>query len=485
MNRKSDIKKPDKSFERLHDDILIKIRPNKIVQNKLDKAIKSLLKRINETVNKMNLEYSVKPILVGSIAKDTYLPNPDVDIFLLFPVHVSIDELRRVGLRIGQLVLPAGEERYAEHPYISGEFDGFETDIVPCFQLTNIKDRMTAVDRTPFHTKFVIEHINDSKRDDVRLLKQFMKGIDIYGAEIEVQGFSGYLCELLILKYRDFLNTLRAASRWKPELVVELNEDELEKIEIATKSGESSKSKLPKNLFTKFKNDPLVFIDPVDKTRNVASAVSLDKLKLYIHAAKNYLENPSKTFFFPNPIKPLSLKKLQKLLEINNKPIFGVEFETPLVIPDILHGQLRKCQRAIAKVLDSAGFYVVNSNYYPNHNTLILFELKNSKLSDVVVHYGPPEGHENVSSFKSKWSGSSSAVSKPFVKDHKWQVKIKREFKTPLDLLNSKIFELSVGKHITKNIQRSVQFYQNLELLKSDFKKPLTQFLSKGYPWEY
>ena len=52
-------------------------------------------------------------------------------------------------------------------------------------------------------------------RDEVRVLKKFMKGIDTYGAEIKVGGFSGMLCETLILNYGSFEDTIKSASDWK------------------------------------------------------------------------------------------------------------------------------------------------------------------------------------------------------------------------------------------------------------------------------
>ena len=45
--------------------------------------------------------------------------------------------------------------------------------------------------------------------------------------------------------------------------------------------------------------EPLVFIDPVDPSRNVASPVSLDKLALFVFAAREYLRDPRPLFFFP------------------------------------------------------------------------------------------------------------------------------------------------------------------------------------------
>jgi len=43
-------------------------------------------------------------------------------------------------------------------------------------------------------------------------LKQFMKGIGVYGSELRRRGFSGYLTELLVINYGSFLGVLKEAS---------------------------------------------------------------------------------------------------------------------------------------------------------------------------------------------------------------------------------------------------------------------------------
>lgn len=475
------------SIELLHSEILKQIRPGTQVKAKLNEVIKHVLTRVEHVINDLDLAYPVEPILVGSTAKDTYLIDPDIDVFLMFPVSVSVDKLRAQGLTIGHHVLPEGEERYAEHPYTSGRFEGFETDIVPCYKLDSIEDRMTAVDRTPFHTEFIIKHLRSEQHDEVRLLKQFMKGIGTYGAEIQVQGFSGYLCELLILKYETFTNLLRAAAQWKPELVLRLNTNFEQTDNMITEMDLQNKSDLSKKLQIKFKDEPLIFIDPVDEMRNVASALAKDKFNLFITAANKYLTGPSSTFFLPNEIKPLSIAQLQQQLTKVAKTIIGIEFSTPDIIPDILYGQLRKCQRAVNNLLEGVGFGISFSDYYTtaNDQILMLFELNNSELSKFEIHDGPPEGHKNENDFKSKWNISDIAVGKPYLKDKRWHVKIKREYTTPLELLKSKVFELSLGKHITAEINTEINFYQNTELLKEGFEKPLTIFITRKFPWEY
>ena len=224
----------------------------------------------------------------------------------------------------------------------------------------------------------------------------------------------------------------------------------------------------------------------MDNSRNVGSALAKDKFELFIQAAKAYLDAPRKNFFFPGPIKPLTLTQLEKQIDAYPRSIIGLEFTTPEIIPDILYGQLRKCQQAIQKLLNSAGFCVEYSAYHriSNKETVMFFELTNRTLPKIATHLGPPEGHKNVNDFKAKWSTSSTALGKPYLKDRRWHVEISREFTEPLELLKAKILDLNVGKHIMSEIKKNIQFYSDSELVKSGLEEPLTRFISRKYPWE-
>ncbi len=472
-----------REIEILHGEMVNRLRPDDRARALLDNVINELFIKIKQVIKDLNFEFQLEPILVGSTAKDTFLAEPDIDVFIMFPTTVSVDKLREQGLILGRKVLPDGEERYAEHPYISGKFSGFKADIVPCYKLDNVEDKMTAVDRTPFHTEYIKKHLRSEQHDEIRLLKQFMKGIGAYGAEIEIQGFSGYLCELLILKYGSFFSLVDAATTWSAGMFLSLDNSAQE-----TSSANISyqpRSKLSKKLAEKFKNEPLVFIDPVDRSRNVASAVGDDKFKLFIFAAQTYLKNPKREFFFPNHVTPLALPQLKNILDTKPGTIIGVKFRTPPVVPDILHGQLHKCLRVIQKLFDCEGFGVKQAEYYQNKQTVILFELAVAKLPDVLTHRGPPESHENVNAFISKWNDSSAAVSKPYLKAQRWFVDIKREFTIPSELLKANIFKLSLGNHIRAEIGDRPEIYQGPEVLQDGFEHALTLFLDPKYSWEY
>jgi len=94
-------------------------------------------------------------------------------------------------------------------------------DIVPCYDAKS-GEWQSATDRTPYHTNYIRARLDKQLRGDVRLLKKFMQGIGVYGAEIKVGGFSGYLCELLIMKYGSFEATLHAFAKYNKRVVIDI-----------------------------------------------------------------------------------------------------------------------------------------------------------------------------------------------------------------------------------------------------------------------
>src|SRR5437016_12270614 len=187
-------------------------------------------------------------------------------------------------------MLEKGTHLYAEHPYTRGWYGGFEVEIVPCYRITDASQRMSAVDRTPLHVDYVLGRVKDGQTDEIRLLKAWAEGIGVYGAEAKILGFSGYLCELLVLKYGTFRGVLEGSLAWRPGNVLEFDRP-------------------PARTFT----EPLVVVDPVDPNRNVASAVGVEQMATFVHAARASLQAPGERFFFPRSLKPLPLPKLRAL----------------------------------------------------------------------------------------------------------------------------------------------------------------------------
>lgn len=145
----------------------------------------------------------------GSVAKDTWVrDSADVDIFMRVSPQLTKTQLKEVCLPIARRALRPHEivERFAEHPYVEStvklrDGESVRVNVVPCYKVEK-GNWLSATDRSPYHTEYIKQHLAKTQRDEVRLLKAFMRGIGGYGADIKTGGFSGMLCETLILSRR-------------------------------------------------------------------------------------------------------------------------------------------------------------------------------------------------------------------------------------------------------------------------------------------
>src|SRR5881296_1111240 len=200
--------------------VLARIRPSPDEEARIEGVVRELLERLRATLKSKRWE--AKPFLAGSVAKGTHLTGTEIDVFVAFLPDLARGELEEPDLALGK-ILEKGTHRYAEHPYTRGWYGGFEVEIVPCYRITNATQRMSAVDRTPLHVDYVLGRVKEGQTDEIRLLKAWAEGIGVYGAEAKILGFSGYLCELLVLKYGTFRGVLEASLSWRPGIVLELD----------------------------------------------------------------------------------------------------------------------------------------------------------------------------------------------------------------------------------------------------------------------
>src|SRR5206468_2234734 len=78
----------------------------------------------------------------------------------------------------------------------------------------------------------------------------------------------------------------------------------------------------------------------------VYGAVSVEQLATFVHAAREYLESPSERFFFPRPLKPLSVSRLRAAVKRRGGGLLAISIPAPAVTDDVLYPQLRKAHRA-------------------------------------------------------------------------------------------------------------------------------------------
>jgi len=374
----------ERNYQKVFSQVLSKIKPTPDEQAEDKAFIDRFVKHVDALTPK-----EVKIQLAGSTCRGTNLRHDrDFDVFVLFPKTYSVAELEKLGLEWAKNAVGKSkwEIAYAEHPYLRAWVEGRELDLVPAYSITNVSERETAVDRSPLHAAYLSQRLTEAQKDDVRLLKQFLKAAGIYGAEGKIMGFSGYLCELLILAHGTFLKFMEDSAKARKTPVFDLE-----------------KPQAAAELEKKFPDSAMIFIDPVDPNRNVAAAVSKTSLSLLIHTARSFIEKPSTHFFFPQPRK-VDSKWMKKQLGMRDSAIFIVEFDKPDIVEDILWPQLYKFMDKVSHRAQSHGFIVFDSDVAEkNGRCTVLFEFEVHSLPRLKKLLGPPLWlREEVESFIKK-----------------------------------------------------------------------------------
>lgn len=319
-----------------------RVTPSDAEVRRMRRLSRRLLRRAREAA-----PGEVEPLLVGSVAKGTWLPGADIDIFLRFPPGT---DLAVEGLTLARRVLPEGVELYAQHPYLRGEIDGTEVDVVPCLAVADGASPESAVDRTPFHTAWVRERITPTPAGEIRLAKRFLQGVGAYGAAAAVGGFSGYLVEILVLRYGGFQAWLELLAGWQPPVGLG-----------AVPSAPAAAVTLP---------------DPVDPARNVAAGVTPRTLGLAVLAARAFLADPGERYFFPPHLTPATVGcTTTLLLPPTDEP---VERGLP---------RLQRHGRRLARLLEPFG--VLGWHASVGARPALVFETATRARPAVELHSGP------------------------------------------------------------------------------------------------
>ena len=439
-----------------YESILNELRPTPEEIKAVDETTEKVIDFINELCDKEGIDAEANA--VGSVAKKTWLSGKsDIDIFISFPIDTDMDCLKEKGLYIAHKTNDAlngnASEHYASHPYLTCDIDGFEVDIVPCYAINEGDSIISAVDRTILHTRYIQRHLSKEQEDEVLLLKKFMDAVGTYGSEFKTGGFAGYLCELLILEYGNFENTLRAAQNWKFNTKIDLENFGTAK---------------------DFKQDPLVCIDPTDKNRNVGAALRIERFVDFIVASRNFLDilddidldynlKEEKIIEFFNPLEKKHLlgksneeiaKDIIELFKDRQTQTLVLKFPIPEMSADALHPQLLKTVTSICEKIEMEEFSVFNYDYWTDEERFVIFtiELNVFKQGKYYIHKGPKVWPKKAcDNFKKKWQDALYPLDEFMVLTRE------REFKTAKEFLEKALTDdyihiFKIGKNIKEAI---------------------------------
>lgn len=461
------------SLKQICAQVLKRVTPSESEQKKVQKLAKELTEEVEKAAKEQGVEIEVR--VEGSVAKNTWLSDyPEIDVFMQVPTTISKDAFGTVFLDIAKKATEGYTpiERFAEHPYLEVVVEGVYVNVVPCYKVKQGK-WISATDRTPFHTNYIKPLLNEQMSQEVRLLKRFMRGVGVYGAEIKVGGFSGYLCELLVLNYGSFSEVLRSAIDWKDRTIIDFQKHYKREVDA-------------EKLF----DEPLVMVDPVDKRRNVAAAVRKDRYVEFIAASREFMKTPNMNFFYPQETEALESTEVVNKIKSRGSTLVFISFNGAVTVPDVLWGQLYKNKRALRKLIGQYDFTVLGDVVWSNEKGLniFIFEVENRFLPNMKRHLGPSlKMKQECENFLQKHLGADSTVSGPRLEDGRWLVDVKRKHTDVVELLKEKRGN-GVAEIVTEAAAGSLEVMVNDEILKQyssnpEFAKFFTEYLDGKPRW--
>ncbi len=353
-------------MEKLINSIAAKISPDSAEANAEKRVAQEIIAKLSKALPQATLSF------VGSAARDTGLKGDrDIDLFAKFPKHLSKEEIVEKTVKATKKSVSAKwVMHYAEHPYLKTVIKGFQVEVIPCFDLQPHEEIKSAVDRSPLHMDYLEKHLTVQQKRDVRVLKQLLKNNALYGAELAIEGFSGIMCEYLVLNYRSFPGVVENAGKWQPPVRIELTPSD-----------------------KKFET-PLVLIDAIDKNRNVAAVISETNVNRFIALCREFCKKPSRKFFFTKQPK---YSKKQVLASMKKRGTFFLltQFNAPDLVEDILFPQLKKTEKSLARQLTLRDFKLIgSSSWLEGRSCGLLFEAEHQFLPLVKKVHGPKVSNE-------------------------------------------------------------------------------------------
>ncbi|MCK5023613.1 MAG: CCA tRNA nucleotidyltransferase, partial [Candidatus Aenigmarchaeota archaeon] len=354
-----------------------------------------------------------------------------------------------------------------EHPYVKGKIREFSIDIVPCYKVKSAANIKSAVDRTPFHNRYITSNLKPRMSDDVRLLKQLCKATDIYGSDVKTMGFSGYLCELLIINYKTFKSLINNAKKWKTGTFIDIeNRFDLDD---------------PKSFFEK---EPLIVIDPTDPRRNVSAALSVENFAKFVNVCSDFSKSPSEKMFEIDR-RNISRKTFNNYMKKRGTQMFAVKFNRPNVVDDVLWSQMRRTTSRLVTLANEYEFKVFsNSVWSDEKQSILLLEMKTWNLSETQRLIGPPvASKKHADEFINKYGRKNI-----YTEGDKWAVTVKRKYRDFDKLLkdflsrsNKKLLDDGIRSHIAKSMHKKFNVMKNDDIAKFIDNTSFSIFLRKYF----
>lgn len=355
-------------MEKVLAQVLDKIKPSKKEESETKVNINNFVSKLNSKLK------DAKAVVGGSQAKKTWLSeNNEVDVFVQFDYkkfsknHHEISDLlekklKKISKKITRL--------HGSRDYFQIKEGKITFEVVPILKIKKAEQAKNITDISMLHVNWVLKKIKSTPllADEIRLTKMFFIANRIYGAESYISGFSGYLTEILTIYYGSFKNLIKNAKKWGTSKIIDIEKHH------KNPQFEINASK---------RQGPLIVIDPVQASRNVAAALSFENYNKLIKYSNEFSEKKSEELFEMRDIKSdlLKQKKKNNLIEVMILPKSGKK--------DIIGAKLIKVFEYIKRKLIENDFEIIDSDWVFEKKAVFYFLTKAKKLEKTVTIKGP------------------------------------------------------------------------------------------------
>jgi len=368
------------------------------------KQVNDYISALQSRLDRLGIKASV--VLGGSAAKGTIVRDDfDCDIFARFDSRYSDEEMP--GLLEKALSGQDYARLHGSRDYFQ-VYNGLAYEIVPVLDITYPRDARNVTDMSPLHVEWIRKALakKPGLADEIIIAKTFCKAQGVYGAESYISGFSGHVLDILIVYYGSFDALLKNAVQWQ----------KYKTIDIMGHGSGLDESKI----------SPLIVIDPVDRRRNAAAALSMEKFEAFRKAAAAYLKKPSIRFFEHSRVSDDELRSRAKsniCAIIRAKPLDGKT--------DVSGSKLLKIYQHLKKHIQLNDFTVTDSgwDWDKKHEARIWLIIRDEQFPGMKEHQGPPvREKEAAAQFRDKHPDA-------YEKEKRLYAKVKRPYQKPMDLV--------------------------------------------------
>ncbi len=427
----------------------------------------------------------------GSFVRKTYLGEDEVyDLLLILPqsektkVHQILDSLvkRLKKDRIRNSPLDV-DKRTGKIPHLRIIAGDEYVNLFVGFEITPGEKQISIFDSIPMHTQYLLTHMQENDRNEVLLLKKFMKTIGVYRNEIGAVGFNGYLCELLIVFYGSFWDAIKGISGWKPRTIIDIKRKKAQIEDVDSLTSE---------MLNRYY--PLYVQDPLNPKDNVAADVSMLQFMSLIAAANVYMFDPTIHFFEDLPCEIPPFDDLVKNIISTGREILALVLKRNFQESEICWQKALSAKSAFASEI-FANNYILERSYafVSDDHYGLMISLMNADPQLLLRKDGPDITSKDSLKFLRRYSKHIDVVAGPFIDNDRWAVYLTKKGQNIHDFLENLVkkntFVLNVDSFLKVEIKEKMNVLGIDEKLReiyefdSTFAENLYTFIERKPLW--